>query len=233
MFMPSVETIAHPPVPQPVLWQLLIHDPRAGIHTLSREGRIEFANQRSVDIYLGEGHTPADAIGKTLWELFPEEFANERAKINRDIIDGGETRLVRALWNGQQYYVLTCPHGPNEGGPVDRATSAVHRTSGDLLDWSVDQFGDVITPGVVTLGPFASLTRQELVVLALLGKGMSLKNVAAELHRSVKTIQAHRDAIGQKLGVQDRGELISLVQNAGLSVKDAFRTRIDHDHRAP
>jgi DNA-binding CsgD family transcriptional regulator len=223
---PAADTVADPPIPESVLWQLLLRDPRTGIHTIDLEGRILYVNQRSVDIYVDGGRQPGDIIGRTLSDVFLGEFAEEREQINRDIIAEGKIRLIRAFWRGQQYYILTHPHGESPDAPADRATSAVHQLGGaDILEWSLDQFGEIITPSIITLGPFSKLTRQELVVLALLGRGLSLKAVAAKLHRSVKTVQTHRDSIGQKLGVADRGELIAMVQNAGLEVADAFRTR--------
>lgn len=216
------------PIPVSVLWQLLAGHPRAGLHTINYDGKILFANVRSIRIYLDGDPEPHDIVGQTLHELFPPAFADERLAMIQRIIDGGVPRLIRTFWRGQQYYVASFPHTGPDGETMDRQTSVVHDCGGgNPLDWSLEQFGEVLEPNVVTLGPFASLTRQELVVLALLGNGLTMKQAAAQLHRSVKTIQAHRDRIGQKLNVADRGELIAMVQNAGLKPSDARRLRLD------
>ncbi|MEX0904573.1 MAG: LuxR C-terminal-related transcriptional regulator [Balneolaceae bacterium] len=51
------------------------------------------------------------------------------------------------------------------------------------------------------------LSERESEVLALVGKGYSNKKIAAELSISVRTVQAHRNAICNKLGIHGRGRL--------------------------
>src|ERR1041385_5068883 len=52
------------------------------------------------------------------------------------------------------------------------------------------------------------LTDRELQVLQLLGTGQSTRKIAESLSLSFKTIEAHRDNIKRKLGLQDAVELI-------------------------
>jgi len=52
------------------------------------------------------------------------------------------------------------------------------------------------------------LTDRELQVLQLLGSGQSTRKIAAALNLSFKTIEAHRDNIKRKLGLQDAVELV-------------------------
>jgi two-component system response regulator NreC len=52
------------------------------------------------------------------------------------------------------------------------------------------------------------LTGREREVLKLLADGLSIKEVAARLGRSVKTAEVHKYNLMQKLDVHDRGELI-------------------------
>jgi len=56
--------------------------------------------------------------------------------------------------------------------------------------------------------PVDRLSDRELEVLQLLGKGFSTRDVAAELHLSVKTIETHRANIKQKLGFKESGEMV-------------------------
>jgi len=53
-----------------------------------------------------------------------------------------------------------------------------------------------------------TLTDREKEILMLLGKGSSSGEIAERLHRSVKTIEAHRAAIRGKLGLRTAAELI-------------------------
>ena len=52
------------------------------------------------------------------------------------------------------------------------------------------------------------LTDRELQILQLLGAGQSTRKIAESLNVSFKTIEAHRDNIKRKLGLQDASELV-------------------------
>ena len=56
----------------------------------------------------------------------------------------------------------------------------------------------------------AQLTRRERQVLDLIGRGRSTAEIAAELGRSVKTVEAHRNNLREKLGLQHNRELLQL-----------------------
>jgi DNA-binding NarL/FixJ family response regulator len=53
-----------------------------------------------------------------------------------------------------------------------------------------------------------ALTDRELAVLSLIGSGRATTEIARELHLSVKTVNAHRDHIRNKLGIGSARELI-------------------------
>ncbi len=61
-----------------------------------------------------------------------------------------------------------------------------------------------------------ALTATEIKVMALLGKGKSNKEIAAELGCSVKTIKNHLNSIFQKLGVNNRTEAVVRAIEKGL-----------------
>lgn len=61
-----------------------------------------------------------------------------------------------------------------------------------------------------------SLTHTEIKVMALLGKGKSNKEIAAELKCSVKTIKNHLNSIYNKLGVTNRTEAVIKAIEKGL-----------------
>ncbi len=56
--------------------------------------------------------------------------------------------------------------------------------------------------------PLASLSDRELDVLRLIGRGLSTGEIARDLCRSVKTIEAHRANIKEKLGLRGGAELV-------------------------
>lgn len=53
-----------------------------------------------------------------------------------------------------------------------------------------------------------SLTDRELEVLRLIGEGRSTREIAEQLHLSIKTIETHRENIKQKLRLENASQLI-------------------------
>ena len=68
----------------------------------------------------------------------------------------------------------------------------------------------------------AGLTAKEVDVLVLLCQGLRNKDIAARLHRSVRTIDHHVAAIFAKLGAANRAEAVSAAHRLGLT-----RDRVD------
>lgn len=56
--------------------------------------------------------------------------------------------------------------------------------------------------------PVDRLSDREMEVLTLLGRGASTREIAAQLHLSVKTIETHRAHIKEKLGFKDAAEVV-------------------------
>jgi DNA-binding NarL/FixJ family response regulator len=55
--------------------------------------------------------------------------------------------------------------------------------------------------------PIESLSDRELEVFKLIGKGRTTRQIAGELHLSVKTVETHRENIKSKLNVPNSVEL--------------------------
>jgi DNA-binding NarL/FixJ family response regulator len=68
--------------------------------------------------------------------------------------------------------------------------------------------------------PLDLLTLRQREVLRLVAEGQSTKQVAAALNLSVKTIEAHRGAIMQRLGIHDLAGLVRFAVRAGLVAGD-------------
>jgi DNA-binding NarL/FixJ family response regulator len=60
------------------------------------------------------------------------------------------------------------------------------------------------------------LTPREIQILRMIAKGMSRVDIAESLHRSPKTVDNHRAAIMEKLGISDRVELARYAISEGL-----------------
>ena len=160
--------------------------------------------------------TPAGTLaGRALADVVPPETARNathlltRALENRGLLRSeGYYRgaLVRATWR-------PIP-GPDPGSRRVLVVATPPGVAGQLPP------ADVVRNAPPGTDAIAQLSKRELEVLALLGKGMSVPQVAAVLHRSARTVESHRLSIGKKLGIRNRSELTRLAIRAGLVTPD-------------
>jgi two-component system response regulator NreC len=65
-------------------------------------------------------------------------------------------------------------------------------------------------------GPPDGLSDREFEILKLLALGHTNAQIAQELYLSIRTVESHRAHIQQKLGLQDRAEIVRYALNKGL-----------------
>ena len=69
--------------------------------------------------------------------------------------------------------------------------------------------------------PISRLTDRELEVFELIGQGLTTRQISERFHRSIKTIEAHREHIKEKLGLKNSTELsrhaFQWVESGGIS----------------
>ena len=65
--------------------------------------------------------------------------------------------------------------------------------------------------------PLDELSDRELEVLRLMGEGHGTRQIADELHLSVKTVEVHRARIADKLGLRGRSLLVKYSISSGLA----------------
>jgi DNA-binding NarL/FixJ family response regulator len=66
----------------------------------------------------------------------------------------------------------------------------------------------LMAPGPGNASPIAGLSEREFEVLHLLGLGFSTRQIADKLSRSVKTIEAHRASLKEKLQLKSGADLV-------------------------
>lgn len=71
--------------------------------------------------------------------------------------------------------------------------------------------------GIDHMGSLSSLSLRELEVFQLIGRGFTTNAVAEALHRSSKTVQNHRIAIGHKLDLGSRVDLSTAAVRSGIT----------------
>ncbi|MCC6426108.1 MAG: hypothetical protein IT435_04735 [Phycisphaerales bacterium] len=238
------ESVPSPPsidsaLPASVVWQALVREPTTGVAIVTLQGQNLWLNEQAARIFFGPNAKAEDYIGKFWRDMHDPRWINERVAIMQNVLDTGRPVMLRTIWRGRQqvtwiHHIDPEPEdtmGDGEGPPgtmPDRFLTITHRVGGD---WEADAVLDgpvaVVESEVMELGPLDILSPRELEVLALIGQGLSLKEIARTLHRSYKTIENHRGSIGKKLHLDDRVKLAEIASRAGLTLADAERTRIE------
>lgn len=200
--------------------RLFCTDPTVGFALCDIRGTILYVNDRSAELFI-KG-TPEDGIGKTLGELLGKEWAAERIDMFERIAQSRKPIISRHILHGRQIQstirVLTEPDNEN---PIFSILS-----SEGVNDPSDPDAFEIVESKLVSLGPLDALTRREIEVLALIGHGMTSKQIATALHRSVRTIEQHCDSIRHKMKGATRIQLAKLAQAARLEMTDADLERL-------
>ncbi len=112
----------------------------------------------------------------------------------------------RVLRSGARGYVM-------KSESSDRLLEAIHSVlQGKVFvsDLVANHFLNKMTgrPTEDSNSPVARLTDRELEVLALVGRARESREIAKSLGMSVKTVEAHRASIRNKLDIKSRAELV-------------------------
>ncbi len=195
-------------------WEALVQDARALVSVVDEAGRYHFINTSLAGL-LGLSD-PQAALGRTMHEFLPKPFADERLGYIRRVADTNTPVTLEGVWAGRWVRSTIRPITPGDDG-LRRVLLVTVPVAGDE---STADRSPAIRQKVDDLGPLSSLTRRELDVLRLIGRGLSTAQIAARLFRSVKTIEGHRVSLGNKLKASNRVELARIAIRAGLVTLD-------------
>ena len=104
-----------------------------------------------------------------------------------------------------------------------RRVAALLRADGEVALVGAAEDADLVVservvataaPGALAQG--GALTARELEVLRLVARGLSNKEIAADLRITTHTVKYHLAAVLEKLGVRSRTEAVSLGVRKGL-----------------
>ncbi len=223
LFDPRVQGLACPGFVRG-LWRALNDDPFTGLQIATPESRLVHINQQAVDMFVPELRSPANLIGKTYLDVAPRDLAEDRIRIMASVAQLRRARTQRSIYQGYQIvtrieYAGKVP-GVGDGQPL--VMLAARRTPAEALERIPARARKLLVrPRVQRLGPLAQLSPREREVLALIGEGLSNRQIAFRLHRTEDTVEDHRRAIGRKLHIDDRVKLAEVARQAGLALEDA------------
>jgi DNA-binding CsgD family transcriptional regulator len=194
-------------------WDLLTQGAGCCVVVRDVEGRYYFANSAARRLM---GCTQAQLRTKRAEELLPARVADEvRAHCKRvtelkrpiealEMIRGKRLRSsYRSLpaVDGCPPLVLIVSRAGSDGPSEDGQVETVNSTHQDR-------------------GKLEKLSDREIEVLRLIGEGLTTRQIAARLSRTTKTVEAHRAALGRKLGVRNRVQLTKIAIEAGICGTD-------------
>ena len=120
---------------------------------------------------------------------------------------GDDDVLFAAIDAGASSLVL-------KGAHLDELVTAVRRAAVSPDVFSAAGLAEAMRRRSSTPGPL--LTRREAEVLALLGEGLSVHQVARRLYLSESTVKTHVAKVYDKLGVTNRAQAIMAAVRLGL-----------------
>jgi DNA-binding CsgD family transcriptional regulator len=203
-------------------------DPETGVVIIRADGLIVYMNEANRRLWTPYGQPLMDYEGRTPHDLVPREFANHNMLTIQMCIEQRCCVLDRTIWRGKQLR-STISYLEPPPGEQPCVLSVSRHVPGDLEEIPPSERVVQMRGQVADLGPLAVLTARELEVLALIGQGLRIADIARKLNRSPKTIETHRVSIGRKLDIErcDRVTLAKMVFDAGLTIDDAKLLRTD------
>jgi DNA-binding CsgD family transcriptional regulator len=194
------------------------------ITVMDREGTFVYVNDEMLRMYKT---TAGELIGTNLSDRgLPEEMVEERMKLLRSVTDDGNECIIRSIWDGIQQFSWVRSLGVEEG-EIPRVLAVTRRIGqGEESAHLYKSELPVMDSRFIQLGDLEKISRRELEVLVLIGQGMSSREIASLLCRSTKTIENHRQSLGNKLHCASRVELAVIAREAGLTLDDTNRIRM-------
>ena len=195
-------------------------------HAMVRKGLTAFLKSEPTLELVGEAHDGREAI-ECCEQLHPDVILMDL--IMPELGGVAATRTIHQRWPNVQVIALTSFQEKElvqdalQAGAIgyllknvsgEELAEAIRKAHGGRPTLAPEAVQALIQPPSEAESMAAELTRREQEVLALLVKGMSNPEIAAQLVISRATVKVHISSILSKLGVSSRGEAISLaIQN--------------------
>ena len=194
------------------LIQNFAKDAAAFVTVVDERVVVELANAVIAEQF---GSAPQTLVGKPLVELLPGNRGVERARVIAQVIADGETRCYLGMAGGVVQRSVFRRVSLKTGRPTCLVTSVPlirHKPSLEDKGQAVQLFAEH------DFGPLNTMTSRELEVYRQLGLSRSVPAIAKVLHRSARTVETHRESIGQKLGVVGRVALAQHSSESGVTL---------------
>lgn len=200
------------PADDSVLWTALMRDSSCRVAVVDQSGAIEHSNEAFNEQLL----VPEQGAPLALKDVYPSPLAEERLRILRRTLSTSASITLIGLVKGRLAHDSFRPLSARGEG-IGRVLLVSADASPTESSQNVQGDGHELVRAVHDdLGPLEALTKREMEVLTHIGMGLSTADIAKALHRSVKTVEWHRVALGNKLAASNRVELARIAIRAGL-----------------
>lgn len=208
----AVQPKPRPPIPGVLehAWEGLLRDSGALVMVIREDGILVEANAAML---AWAGKTEALAIGRPAAELLPPGLVEERTRLYAQCIMEQKSLVVEGMIGGSLVRCSLRPVPPHGADGPAHLLCISRRIGPDAEPCPEPRYRALCDDK----GLMGTLTERETEVLTLIGQGMTTAQIAKALHRSVKTIEWHRVALGSKLNVANRVELARLAIQFGLA----------------
>jgi two-component system response regulator NreC len=203
-------------------------------HKIFRQGIKKLLDEESDLNIVGEAADGREAVQKAT-ELKPDVILMDIAMANLNGLEATKkikkvlpsTRVIMLTMHKNEEYILQSFQAGASGyilkeGAVEELVSAIRSIYQDKSFLSptisktlIDAYLRKMETGK-TETPFDLLTDREREVLQLIAEGYTNREVAKALFISVKTVEAHRAHIMQKLNIHDIAKLVKYAIQKGL-----------------
>jgi len=203
-------------------------------HKIFRQGIIKLLEEESDLQVVGEAADGREVVKKAT-ELKPDIILMDIAMANLNGLEATkqikkvlpESKIIMLTMHKNEEYVLQSFQAGATGyilkeGAVEELVSAIRSIHQDKSFLSptvsktlVDAFLRKMETGKSET-PFDLLTDREREVLQLIAEGFTNREVAKQLFISVKTVEAHRAHIMQKLNIHDIAKLVKYAIQKGM-----------------
>lgn len=159
--------------------------------------------------------TRDQVIGTPLVDYYPSELREGvLAWLNQAYVTGADRVTGEYILWGQRWN-STARRIPLKQGEDCLVCVSQQRTDLVALPQLVEMIGRC-RDRRTALGDLHMLTDREVEVAALIAASLTDSEIAGELHRSIRTVHAHRRSIGEKLQMRRRSGVADLMRSRGL-----------------
>lgn len=171
------------------------------------EGHYRMANEAFCTLL---GAPVERVVGSRLCDWFAPDIAAERMAMREHVRATGRAAHAADLLRGKRFTIVM------RSFEVDGQSPGVIALLQPRPPRDEETTAGLYPLKHFDLGTLSELTPRELEVLQLIGQGNSQREIATRLGRTVKTVEAHRAAVGRKLGAKKNVHLVQIAMNAGM-----------------